>query len=81
MKATEIRSKLIDGYLEMLNSLDRDCKLELISRLSKSMRSEQDINNTPFEQAFGAWDKEDEAEAIIDEIRSSRTTNRKIVDL
>lgn len=39
MKTVDINTNLIDSYFSVLKNLSPDSKLELIARLSKSMKS------------------------------------------
>ena len=56
----------MDTYWSILKNLSSDMKLELISRLSKSLLSkDQSIDSRS-------------AESIIEDIRNSRTSNREI---
>lgn len=68
--------KSIDGYLELLIKLDPSSKLDLISKLAKSIKSDSIDKRNSFENAFGAWDSSEDAEEIINEIRSSSNFNR-----
>lgn len=54
-------------------------KLELISRLSKSLLSkDQSIDDNWASQFAGEWKDSRSAESIIEDIRNSRTLNREI---
>lgn len=81
MKAIDINTTLIDGYLQMLDNLSPSNKLDLISKLTQSVKTDITDRKTSFFKAFGAWDSKQSADEIIDEIRKSRTFNRKIEEL
>jgi hypothetical protein len=81
MKAADFNNRLIDGYLELLKNLDPGSKLDLISKLTKSIKSDLKAKRKAFEKGFGAWDTSDDAEEIINKIRESRRLNRNIEDL
>lgn len=81
MKAIDINSRLVDTYLELLKNLDPKVKLDLINKLSLSVKTDLSKKKSSFNKAFGAWDKEDDAEQIITEIRESRNFNRIIESL
>ena len=81
MKAIDINSRLVDTYLELLKNLDPEVKLDLINKLSLSVKTDLSMKKSSFNKAFGAWDKEDDAELIITEIRESRNFNRIIESL
>ena len=79
MKATPIN--IIDSYIGLLNNLSPDSKLELISRLSQSLKSEKKPKEKSIQKLFGAFDSEKSAETIIEEIRQSRNFPRQIEEL
>jgi len=81
MKTADFNNRIVDGYLELLKKLDPSSKLDLISKLTKSLKSDHNNNKNSFEKAFGAWDKSEDAEKIIKEVRRSRKFNREIEDL
>jgi len=78
MKASEINTTLIDGYLRLLDNLSSGNKLDLISKLSLSIKSEKKDKKKSFKKSFGAFDSSKSADEIINEIRNSRTFNRQI---
>jgi hypothetical protein len=78
MKAIDINTTLIDGYLQMLDNLSPSNKLDLISKLTQSVKTDITDRRKSFYEAFGAWDSKQSAEEIIEDIRNSRTFNRKI---
>ena len=69
---------VVDGYLRLLDNLAINSKLDLIARLTLSMKTDMKIKESAFKKSFGAFQSEQTAEEIIDEIRSSRVFNRKI---
>jgi len=79
MKATDIN--IIDSYIGLLNNLSPDSKLELISRLSQSLKSQKKPQEKSIQELFGAFVSEKSAETIIEEIRQSRTFTRQIEEL
>ena len=81
MKAIDINNRLVDTYLELLKNLDPKVKLDLIKKLSLSVKNDLSKKKSSFNKAFGAWDKEDDAEKINNEIRESRSFNRIIESL
>ena len=78
MKAIDINNRLVDTYLELLKNLDPKVKLDLINKLSLSVKTDLSKKKSSFNKAFGAWDSEDDAERINFEIRESRNFNRII---
>lgn len=75
------KNLLADNYFEILKNLSMDIKLELISRISDSIRKPKYHEDDSWKKLFGAYQSEQTAEEIIDEIRNSRFTNREIENL
>ena len=78
MNSGNINTTIIEGYLGLLNNLSPDNKLDLISRLSASVKSDLSDKKSSFRKAFGAFESDKSAEEIIEEIRNSRTFTRQI---
>jgi hypothetical protein len=81
MKAMDINSKLIEGYLRLLENLSPGSKRDLISKLTVSVNSDTAEKKKLFRKSFGAWQSKKTAEQIISEIRSSRNFNRQTEQL
>ena len=81
MKAIDINTTLIDGYLQLLDNLSPSNKLDLISKLTLSVKTDITDRKKSFYKAFGAWESKQTADQIIKDIRDSRTFNRKIEQL
>ena len=77
MKAIDINTTLIDGYLQLLSNLSPSNKLDLISKLTLSVKTDITSRKKSFYKAFGAWESKQTADQIIKDIRDSRTFNRK----
>jgi hypothetical protein len=78
MKAADINTTLIDNYFSFLKNLSADAKLELIARLSKSMKtSKKGKKEVSLNSLYGSWVSEKSADEIIAEIKNSRNFNRK----
>ncbi len=75
---TEINDIIVDGYVGLLDNLSTNNKLDLISKLSASVKSDLTDKKSSFKKAFGAFDSKKSAEEIIQEIRSSRVSSRQI---
>ena len=69
-----------DYYFGVLKNLNADSKLDLISQLSQSLKSDK-TDTTSLESLFGAYKSEETADEIIAELRSSRIFNRNIEPL
>jgi hypothetical protein len=78
MKLAEVNTTIVDGYVGLLDNLSTNNKLDLISRLSASVKTDLTNKKSSFKKAFGAFDSKKTAEEIIDEIRSSRISTRQI---
>ena len=78
MKTAEINTTIVDGYVGLLGNLSPGNKLDLISKLTASVKTDLINKKSSFKKAFGAFDSKKSAEEIIDEIRSSRVSTRQI---
>ena len=77
MKTIDINTTLIEGYLQLLDNLSPNNKLDLISKLTLSVKTDIADKKKSFYKAFGAWESKQSADEIINEIRNSRTFNRQ----
>ena len=77
MKTIEVNKNLIDDYLKLLHSLSTNNKLDLISRLTQSIKDEVN-DKSLFYKSFGAWESMNSADEIILEIRKSRRLKRRV---
>ncbi len=78
MKAIDINTTLIDGYLRLLYNLSPNNKLDLISKLTLSVKLDISEREKTFYKAFGAWKSEKTADEIINDIHSNKIFNRQI---
>ena len=78
MKSVDLNTSIIDGYLRLLDNLSPVTKLDLISRLSLSVKSDVRLKEKSFKQSFGGFDTKKSAEEIIKDIREARNFERKI---
>jgi hypothetical protein len=67
---------LAEYYFGFLENLNADSKLDLISKLSQSLKKDGTIPEASLQSLFGAYKSDETAEEIIAEIRSSRVSNR-----
>jgi len=81
MKTEDLSITLIDGYLGLLKNLSPDNKLELIARLSKSMKSTKKAKADSLKSLYGAFISEQSADDLIEDIKKARTFNRKRAEL
>lgn len=74
----ENTAHISDSYFELLKNLNTETKLELISRLSKSVKKPVSSKNGSFKSLFGALKTRTSADELIRQIKKSRTFTRKI---
>ena len=65
-----------DYYFSFLKNLNPDSKLDLISKLSQSLKNNDTVSETSLQSIFGAYKSEETADEIITELRASRVFNR-----
>lgn len=78
MKVAEMNTTVIDSYFGLLDKLTSTSKLDIISKLTASIKNDTMTKKTRFKQAFGAFESNKSAEEIILEIRNSRVSSRKV---
>ena len=72
---------LLDTYLQWINKLSVDIRLQLIARISESIRKENKDREARFYASFGQLETEQTADELIEEIRSTRYFRDKSFDL
>jgi predicted metal-binding transcription factor (methanogenesis marker protein 9) len=77
MKAADLKFNLIDSYLALLNNLSPESKLELISKLSDSLKGSKKPTNKSISDLYGAFISKKSADEIITDLKRSRQFNRK----
>jgi hypothetical protein len=78
MKTADLKFNLIDNYLGLLYNLSPDSKLELISKLSDSLKGSTKHSKKSLSDLYGAFISKKSADEIITELKNSRNFNRKI---
>jgi hypothetical protein len=78
MRTAEINTIIVDGYVGLLDNLSTNDKLDLISKLTDSVKSDLTNKKSSFKKSFGAFESKKTAEKIIEEIRNSRVSTRQI---
>lgn len=68
MKTADLNFNLIDSYLRLLNTLNPDSKLELIAKLSDSLKNTKRQNKS-IHDLYGAFVSEKTADEIITDIK------------
>lgn len=82
MKTADINTALIDNYFSLLKNLSSDNKLELIARLTMSMKSSKKAKKEiSLNSLYGSWVSEQSADELIMELKNARNFNRKREDL
>ena len=72
---------LADYYFGFLKDLNPDSKLDLISKLSQSLKKSDETPPVSLQSLFGAYKSEETADEIIEQLRASRVSNRNIETL
>jgi len=81
MKTANIDTSLIDSYFTLLKNLSADNKLELIARLSTSMKKRKNTKTDSWKSLFGAFALEQSADEFVAELKKDRTFTRETIDL
>ena len=77
MKAGNVN--IADNFWGMIKNLSADVRLELISRISNSLKSDKSADKSDsWKLLFGAFESSQTADEIIEDLRQSRSTNREI---
>jgi hypothetical protein len=81
MKTIDIDKNILDSYLDLLKKLSSKNKQELIEILSKTIvRKERSPISTTV-KSFGAFESNESAEELINQLYSARKVNRSIESL
>ena len=78
MKTIDVNTNFIETYFGLLKNLSPDIKLDIIGKLSKTIKSDLNEQNKSLKDSFGAWQSDKSADEIILELRESRKFNRHI---
>lgn len=81
MKTTSKQINSADYFFELLSNLNSDSKLDLISKLSKSLKTKPSKKEVSLKDLFGSFISKKTADEIITDIRDSRHFSRKIENL
>lgn len=68
---------IIENYFGLFESLNSMSKLELIEKLTKSLKAESKSKENNFYKSFGAFSTEKTSDEINTEIKSSRKFRTK----
>jgi len=72
MKPADLKINLINSYLDLLKTLNPKIKLELIERLSRSLKGPKKKPNKSVNDLYGQFISKKPADDIIQEIKISR---------
>ena len=78
MQAIDINKKLVDSYLELLKNLSPNSKLDLISKLSDSLKSGKKTKASSLKSLSGDFIPEKSADEIINDLKQARNFKRDI---
>lgn len=82
MSANEAKVNLVDHYYSILKNLSSNEKLDLIARLSKSMKIKvKEKKDDSWKSLFGALELDETADEFIEGIKKDRNFNREEIDL
>ena len=81
MKPADINMNLVESYFTLLKSLSPNIKLELISRLSKSMKTTKEKKDTSWKDLFGSIELDESSDEFLANLKQDRNFNRKSIDL
>ena len=76
MKTTDLNFNLVDSYLGLLKSLSPDSRLELIAKLSASLKGSKKPSNKSLSELYGAFKSKKTADQIIADLKKSRNFDR-----
>ena len=77
MKTTDIDINLIDSYFSLLKNLSSNGKLELIAKLSESIKTKKSQKTESLSSLYGAFISQQSADDLINDIEKERTFTRK----
>lgn len=77
MGSTNLNKDLVDSYYMMLKGLSQNNKLELIARLSESMKTvKKNKVDMSWEDLFGAWELDQPTDEFLEDLKQSRNFSR-----
>jgi len=77
----EAGNTIVDNYFNVIKNLSPDNRLELISKISDSLRTSKIKKDDSWKSLFGAFVSDESAEEIISHLRNSRYSERQIEEL
>ncbi|WP_159469130.1 hypothetical protein [Dyadobacter sp. 3J3] len=78
----DANTNIIDSYYTLLKNLSPDNKLELIARLSKSMKTtKKKEKEITLDALYGSWISDQTADEMVAELKEARNFSRKREEL
>lgn len=74
-------TEMIDSYFSLLKSLSPNNKLELIAKLSKSMKTTKKAKDNSWKSLFGSLKLDQSADDFVEELKADIKFSRKTIDL
>ena len=71
---------IIENYFGLFESLNSMSKLELIEKLTKSLKIENKSKENNFFKSFGAFSTEKTSDEIISDLKSNRKFRKKEIN-
>lgn len=81
METADVSINLIDNYYLLLKSLSPNDKLELIGRLSKSMKTTENTKDDSWKSLFGAFTLDQSVDDFVEGLKSDRKFSRESINL
>jgi hypothetical protein len=81
MKSTDIDTTLINSYFTLLKSLSPNNKLELIARLSNSLKKTKKVKDNSWKSLYGSLELDQSADDFVAELKNDRKFSRKTIVL
>lgn len=77
---TDINTNLIDNYFLLIKNLSPNNKLDLIARLSESLKSTEKITDDSWKSLYGALIIDNSADNFVEGLKKDRDFSRKSID-
>lgn len=82
MKAYTSKTNVVDNYFLLLKNLSPDNKLELISKLSNSLKNKELTDDISWKSLFGALKLDKNTDDFIEDLKKDRNfTNKEEIKL
>ena len=81
MNTAKLNKSIVDNYLMLLDSLSVDNKLEIISKLSESLKTKRKQKKKSITSLFGSLENDMSADEMIQEIKEARIFSRTEIEL